>query len=201
MAETLAETGRSKRPDAFGRLTFAAALVVATVWVLPECGLAQPRTVHIRESLGSVTFRAHLNAAFGKLKVPLAITRELHSADYVLQSYAVSRKDGRLKREESTHSPRQESAAVVVKLVDRCGDVAWSETGGELPELESRAVFVPRESDANPAITRVDVRMRMDRLLGGLTKSGSKKLANRIARRLRTAIRRGDVRVSPRTCP
>lgn len=201
----LTDTVHSNRRYAFGRVLFAAALIVATVWVLPECGIAQTRTVHIPEALGSVSFRAHLNAAFARLKIPLAITSGSRSADYVLKSFAVSREGRKKKWHEGVLSPRQETFAAAVELVDRCGDVAWSETAGDLPAIQARAGYVvldQRKLGADlPEGNAAEVRVSMDRIVGAAFKGGPQKAANRIARRLRTAILRGEVRVSPRSCP
>ena len=197
----LADTICCKRRGAISLFPFAAALVVATVWVLPEGVHAQTRSVHIPESFGSVSLRTQLNAAFGKQRIPLAIASEPRDADYVLQSFAVSREDRKKKWHEGVLSPQQESFAVVVKLLDRCGDVAWVETAGDLPAIESSVGYVPNDPRAEPGLSQAEVRVSMDRLVGAISKRGPEKVANRIARRLRAAIRRGDVRVSPRTCP
>lgn len=187
------------------RRVLSAALIVATAWVLPECGIAQTRTVHIPDALGSASFRAHLNAAFGRLKIPLAITGDSRSADYVLKSFAVSREGRKKKWHEGVLSPQQETFAAAVELVDRCGDVAWSETAGDLPAIQARAGYVvldQRKLGADlPEGNAAEVRVSMDRIVGAAFKGGPQKAANRIARRLRTAIRRGEVRVSPRSCP
>lgn len=203
----LTETVDRKRREAHWGIPFAALLVVATIWALPERSLAQARTVHIPEALGSAGFRAHLNAAFGQLKIPMAITSEAGSADYVLQSFAVSREDRKKKWHEGVLSPRQETFAAAVELLDRCGDVAWSETAGDLPAIQVGAgVVVQDRRELAPAAelpdgSAAEVRVSMDRLVGAVFKGGPQKAANRIARRLRTAIRRGEVRVSPRSCP
>lgn len=200
----LTDTVHSNPRYALGRV-LSAALIVATVWVLPECGIAQTRTVHIPDALGSVSFRAHLNAAFGRLKIPLAITGASRDADYVLNSFAVSREGRKKKWHEGVLSPRQETFAAAVELVDRCGDVAWSETAGDLPAIQARAGYVvldQRKLGADlPEGNAAEVRVSMDRIVGAAFKGGPQKAANRIARRLRTAIRRGEVRVSPRSCP
>ena len=209
----LTETVDRKRREAHWGIPFAALLVVATIWALPERSLAQARTVHIPEALGSAGFRAHLNAAFGQLKIPMAITNEAGSADYVLQSFAVSREDRKKKWHEGVLSPQQETFAAAVELVDRCGDVAWSETAGDLPAIQARAGYVVQDRrkivgglpdslpEGLPEGSATEVRVSMDRLVGAVFKGGPQKAANRIARRLRTAIRRGEVRVSPRSCP
>lgn len=205
------DTLSRKRQGALRRVPFAAALVLAAIWVLPERGLAQTRTVHIPEALGSVSFRAHLNAAFGRLKIPLAITSESHDADYVLKSFAVSR-ERKKKWHEGVLSPQQETFAAAVELVDRCGDVAWSETAGDLPAIQAGAGVVVYDRRRKvydqrrivydlPEGSAAEVRVSMDRIVGAAFKGGPQKAANRIARRLRTAIRRGEVRVSPRSCP
>lgn len=203
----LTDTVDCKRRDALRRIPLAAALVVATAWLFPEAGLAQARTVHIPEAIGSASFRAHLNAAFGRLKIPMAIISEARNADYVLRSFAVSREGRKKKWHEGVLSPRQETFAAAVELMDRCGDVAWSETAGDLPAIQvGTGVVVQDRREMAPGAelpdgSAAEVRVSMDRIVGAVFKGGPQKAANRIARRLRTAIRRGEVRVSPRSCP
>lgn len=205
----LADTVDCKQRGSLRRIPFVAALVVGTISGLPECSLAQTKSVHIPDTLGSASFRAHLNAAFGRLKIPLAIASESRNADYVLRSFAVSREGRKKKWHEGVLSPQQETFAAAVELLDRCGDVAWSETAGDLPSIQAGAgvlVFDQRKKvvgmpESLPDGNAAEVRVSMDRIVGAAFKGGPQKAANRIARRLRTAIRRGEVRVSPRSCP
>ena len=205
----LADSVDCTRRGTLWRIPLAAAILAAMIWALPEHGLAQTKTVHIPETLGSASFRAHLNAAFGRLKIPMAITSESRSADYVLRSFAVSREGRKKKWHEGVLSPQQETFAAAVELLDRCGDVAWSETAGDLPSIQARAgvlVFDDRKKVAGmpeslPDGNAAEVRVSMDRIVGAAFKGGPQKAANRIARRLRTAIRSGEVRVAPKSCP
>ena len=176
-------------------------ILMVAIFAIPECGYGQTRTVHIADSLGNVGFRAHLNAAFSGLKVPLKVVSDPSEADYVLQSFVVSREGRKRKWHEGVLTPQQETAAAEVVMLDRCGAIAWSETAGDLPTLEAAAVFDASGGSFEPGPHQTQVRVSMDALVGRLAKGGPKKVANRIARRLRTSVRKGEVRVSPKSCP
>lgn len=170
---------------------------------VPERTQGGPRTIHVADNAGDLKFRAHLNAAFAKRKVPLVIVSDPAEADYVLHAIAMSRGEGKEKWHEGWLTPRRASAAAAVQMLDRCGSVAWSETAGDLPDLDVGVVAAPfgtGPEPAEPGPQQTRIRVGIDKLVGRLAKGGPEKVADRIARRLRTAIRHGEVRPSPRSC-
>ena len=133
----------------------------------------QAQTVHIPDTEGDVNFGTYITAALVKWKVPLRIVSSPENADYTLGSSGSTRKS---KWHEGWITKRGESASAVVELLDRCGTVVWGAAAG-------------------------DRSLRMDTLVGPFSKRGPKKVADRIARRLRTALKNGDVPKPPEACP
>ncbi len=134
---------------------------------------ADGQAVHIADTEGDVNFGTYIKAAFGKWKVPLTIVSDPDQADYRLLSSGSSRKG---KWREGLLTQRGETASAAVEMIDRCGIVVWSEAAG-------------------------DRSLRMDALVGPFAKRGPKKVADWIAKRLRTAPRKGQVPRPADFCP
>ena len=145
---------------------FAAAVALAALPGQSSAAEAVGSTVHVLESAESdVSFDNLIKAALSKWKVPLILTNDPEQADYILGSAGSHRKT---KWHEGLLTQRGETSRASVELSDRCGNIAWIESAGD------RSLF-------------------MDSLVGPFAKNGPKKVADRIAKRLKKALRSGNV--------
>ena len=110
-------------------------------------------------------FSIYLKPALMKWKVPLRIVTGPAKADMVLDSSGTSRAR---RWHEGILTHRGETSRAAVEVVDRCGNLLWSMAAG-------------------------DRSLRMDVLVGPFAKSGPRKVADRIIKRFKSALKSGKV--------
>ena len=130
-------------------------------------------SVHVPQSgQGNTDLANYIKAALAKWKVPLLLSNNSNDADYVLLS-------GGEKRDRKWHegvlTSRGATITATVELTDRCGNVAWIESAGDRSLL-------------------------MDSLVGPFSKQGPRKVADRIAKRLKKALKAGKVLPPAKSC-
>ena len=142
----------------------------AAILLLPGTSTAQ--SVYIADSEGEVNFGAYIRAAFGKWKVPVQVVSDPDKAQYKLQASGSSRKG---QWHEGWLTQRGEKTSAAVEMVDRCGNIVWTEAAGD----RSR---------------------RMDMLVGPFSKQGPKKVADRIAKRLKADLKKKKLAKPAESC-
>lgn len=130
-------------------------------------GTEQQSTICIPDTDDEKNLGAHIRHAFSKWKVPVQIVDEEHQeqAQYILSTDATHRNR---KWHEGWLTYRGEFSSGIVTLRDQCGGIAWSEAAG-------------------------DRSMRIETLVGPFAKKGPRKVADRIARRFKNALKEGTV--------
>ena len=115
---------------------------------------------------------AYIKAALGKWNVPLQLVADPDKAQDKLQASGSSRKG---QWHEGWLTQRGEKTSAAVEMVDRCGNIVWTEAAGD----RSR---------------------RMDVLVGPFSKQGPKKVADRIAKRLKADLKKNKLAKPAEPC-
>ena len=105
--------------------TLIVVLAAATL-LLP--GTSNAQSLYIADSEGEVNFGAYIKAALGKWNVPLQLVADPDKAQYKLQASGSSRKG---QWHEGWLTQRGEKTSAAVEMVDRCGNIVWTEAAGD----------------------------------------------------------------------